>query len=685
MLSINERFVSIDEDVDVQKQSHNDTFRLWITGSKPEIDFMAQNFIWANKGDNSWFNSKYNQNAPALNGKAFFQFPPNPIKEGDSWKFFFWRTKTPEFIEAQLRSIQLFIRDVNIALTKAHGGSGDIEATANPKIDAFLTKIEQVRDFIEGTVVPSIELPQTRENIEAQLGKFVDELADAVSDADLISKVNDYLQFASIFRYSFINTFLIYIQNRNAKEVLSKGDWKKLNMEPKDPQTLLGKYPGVGAIGLWVPSTVGGGDKAVINAEQKWREENRKPPLPEDATKDDLWYLKPIQKTGLNYTEKVRLDKFVRINSSRMSGYHNFKMRFNHLDVDDVQQIADAPVATKPSQPEWHTSEPDKIADHIYEILVRVIKTLNLHFKEKGDMGGSKGSSSMSGNITLLASNVGIGRASTAAHELAHSLTHQTYLTDQIKKEVSRKMAIISDKESRGLKVDPSDRLTAKETIIRDAYVGRNDTQILELQAEGSAFVVLRYFGIPVEKLKHSAAYISLWRNDDAAVKANLEIISTTAKGIIALMNEEMGNVSDTNVEVDDIEEGEDLSFLYEMSIIRLNRIINEMKELKKSITENVEPQYRTVKDIIRFLNSNGLEVSKKENFYNGSNYGEKYSIVGCKEVAGKTSYLGIPTMVKSQGFITRNGILQNFFCHNGSGFDTTTDINEFLNWVSNK
>jgi hypothetical protein len=583
MLTISESYASIDEELDVQKQGHNDTFRLWIVGSKPEIDFMAQNFIWANKDNNGWFNSRYNQNPPVANGKPFFQFPPSPIKEGENWRFFFWRTKTPEFIEAQLRSIQLFLRDVNVALGKAHNPDNpEVESKANPKLDAFLTKLEQVRDFIEGTVAPSIELPQTRENIEAQLGKFVDELADAVSDADLIAKVNQYLQFASVFRYSFINTFLIYIQNRNAREVLSAGDWKKLNMEPKDPQTLLAKYPGVGRIGLWVPSTVGGGDSALIAAENKWREDYRKPKLPDNATKEDLWYLKPVQKTGLGYSEKLSLDKFVRIQSSRMSGYHAFKMRFTHLDVEDVQQIQDMPVASRPSAPEWHTSEPDEIADKIYEVLVEVIKKLNLNFKEKEEMGGSKGSSSMTGDITLLASNAGVGRASTAAHELAHSLTHQTFLTDQIKKEVSRKLAIIADKEARGIKVDPADRLTSKETIIKDAYVGRNDTQILELQAEGSAFVVLRYFGIPTDKLKHSAAYISLWRNDDAAVKANLEIISTTAKGIIALMNEQMGTGAGST-DSNELEE-ENLSFLYEMSIIGLHRTITEMRELKKSL-----------------------------------------------------------------------------------------------------
>jgi hypothetical protein len=83
--------------------------------------------------------------------------------------------------------------------------------------------------------------------------------------------------------------------------------------------------------------------------------------------------------------------------------------------------------------------------------------------------------------------------------------------------------------------------------------------------------------------------------------------------------------------------------------------------------------------EIVGILNTHGIKVSPKENFYNGANYGEKYTIIGSDDVDGKTPYMGIPTKVKSQGFITRNGILQNYFYHTGDGFETTKNINEFL------
>ena len=99
-----------------------------------------------------------------------------------------------------------------------------------------------------------------------------------------------------------------------------------------------------------------------------------------------------------------------------------------------------------------------------------------------------------------------------------------------------------------------------------------------------------------------------------------------------------------------------------------------------ESIDENlIKTSNMKTKEIIDILNSKGLKVSKKENFYNGSGYGEKYIIIGSEDVDGKTPYLGIPTKVKAQGFITKNSVLQNYFYYIGGGFETTKDINEFL------
>jgi hypothetical protein len=113
----------------------------------------------------------------------------------------------------------------------------------------------------------------------------------------------------------------------------------------------------------------------------------------------------------------------------------------------------------------------------------------------------------------------------------------------------------------------------------------------------------------------------------------------------------------------------------------------NQIWEIEiNSLNENIiNINKMNAKEIIQQLDNIGIKVSKKENFYNGSNYGEKYSIIGSDDVDGKTPYMGIPTKVKSQGFITKKGVLQNYFYHTGNGFETTKDFNEFLRALGEK
>jgi hypothetical protein len=83
--------------------------------------------------------------------------------------------------------------------------------------------------------------------------------------------------------------------------------------------------------------------------------------------------------------------------------------------------------------------------------------------------------------------------------------------------------------------------------------------------------------------------------------------------------------------------------------------------------------------EIITALGLFGIRVSKKENDFNGSSYIERYTLIDSDWVDGFTSYLGVPIKVKTQGFICKKGVLQNFYYHNGKGFETPTDIDTFL------
>ena len=110
-----------------------------------------------------------------------------------------------------------------------------------------------------------------------------------------------------------------------------------------------------------------------------------------------------------------------------------------------------------------------------------------------------------------------------------------------------------------------------------------------------------------------------------------------------------------------------------------IREMIDKVKNLK-SLNENL-----SLGNIKTILYNNGIKnISEPESFYDGSGYGEKYVIIDSEKVNGKTPYMGIPTKVNSQGFILKNGELKNFFAWNGSGFDTFTNIDDFLNAVKN-
>lgn len=110
-----------------------------------------------------------------------------------------------------------------------------------------------------------------------------------------------------------------------------------------------------------------------------------------------------------------------------------------------------------------------------------------------------------------------------------------------------------------------------------------------------------------------------------------------------------------------------------------MRKLIDQVKNFDEKLNKNIEIEPKNVKEIVNVLSKYGIKVSKKENFYNGSSHGEEYTIIGSDDVDGKTPYLGIPIKVKSEGFITRGGILQNYFFHTGEGFELTKNINTFL------
>ena len=86
-----------------------------------------------------------------------------------------------------------------------------------------------------------------------------------------------------------------------------------------------------------------------------------------------------------------------------------------------------------------------------------------------------------------------------------------------------------------------------------------------------------------------------------------------------------------------------------------------------------------STKEAIEIIEEAGYNVKGPESFYSGSGYKNKYAIKESASVRSKSPYLGLPVIVKSAGFIAKNKKVGNYYFHNGSGFDTFTDIEEFI------
>jgi len=93
----------------------------------------------------------------------------------------------------------------------------------------------------------------------------------------------------------------------------------------------------------------------------------------------------------------------------------------------------------------------------------------------------------------------------------------------------------------------------------------------------------------------------------------------------------------------------------------------------------------KNLSEILDTLKDTGIKISKPTWFYNGSNYGQRYVVIDSGEIEGRSDYLGVPIMKKKAGFIAKNGMLQNFYFHNGEEYLTSKDINWFINKIKNQ
>jgi hypothetical protein len=451
---------------------------------------------------------------------------------------FMWdNTNKQWWLNDKFKSIETVIEIAKKAVAEANKALG-----GSNEANEFIQKLEDVKDAVKAAPI-SPETDVTKDDLVKKIEGFINELADEVDSVTLTGKIKEYFDWIAQFPgYSFNNQILIYIQKRDATRVNSKSGWAKLGYTPKENAQ---------QIVIWRPTL-----KPPTAGVKKQRKED---------------FMKKFGKGGkLSPEMEKKMEKMINDPIAMMP--------FVLYPVYDISEVVNdqgegAASMEKPKL-DWFSTEENEVADKIFDAMVKVYEDFGIDFAVEDAKGGEKGYSA-GGKVRVSSDAAGIGKASTAVHEFAHELMHQTYLKTKAEAE----------------KAGGSEAtLGEKGKHIMDAYVGRNFSEILELQAESVAYVVLKSFDIP--GLKYAVNYIALWKGTKDSIMGNLDVITTTANIIIKNINKHivMDEAEEQAIHGDLVTPGEVAKLLKapigkeEPTMEEVMNEINEAKNIFKTI-----------------------------------------------------------------------------------------------------
>lgn len=396
---------------------------------------------------------------------------------------FMWDNNNKQWwINDKFKPIETVIEIAKKAVAEANKSLG-----GSNEANELIQKLEDVKEAVKAAPI-SPETSVTKDDIVKKIDGFINELADEVDSVRLTGKIKEYFDWLANFPgYSFNNQFLIYIQNKNATKVNSKSGWSRLGYVPKE---------GAQQIIIWRPTL-----KPPTAAVKKERKED---------------FMKKFGKGGkLTPEMEKKMEKMINDPIAMMPF-----VLYPVYDISDViNDKGEGASSVQKPKLDWFTTEENEVADKLFDAMVKVYDDFGIDFAVEDSKDGEKGYSA-GGKVRVSSDAAGIGKASTAIHEFAHELMHQTYLKTKAEAE----------------KAGGSDANMGEKTRhVLDAYVGRNMSEILELQAESVAYVVLRSFDVP--GLKYAVNYIALWKGTKDSIIGNLDVITTTANIIIKNIN----------------------------------------------------------------------------------------------------------------------------------------------------
>lgn len=392
-----------------------------------------------------------------------------------------------------------------------------IDEVIKPAIE-FLTSVEQpsekggkMRDFLNIIDKLKIDLANandvddvvgvnethgmTKEEINKKLDSIKEDIISSMSSDEFLRKIAPILKLraASGYKFSLKNTLLIFIQDPQATDVRSKGNWAKMNREV---------LPNAKMISMFVPR----GNNLYKGKNDKQRKIDE--------------FLASCGKTSedeLTPGEKERLRIALRQNDAQQG----FKFAPYWCDVRFTKQMEGKDVLIGDNNAvdniKWNDYDADE-NEYMGELInaaVNVAKKVGLDvtYQDEEELNGAKGYATSSGKIALIKNAPqNIGMLNTVIHETAHELLHFTYLK-------------------------------SKNDDVKDYFVGTSQGRgLVEQQAELTALIVLKELNLNSDT---SLNYISIWGGDKKNASVVFDSVANAATYITNEILKQINNESE--------------------------------------------------------------------------------------------------------------------------------------------
>lgn len=342
-------------------------------------------------------------------GAQWSQSPRHARSFPADFKAWFWYVGDTE--DQKRNVFAKFIQPALKEIHKLEGASGEeSEGAIVSSIDALVGEVEDVdrSNVGGGTKMTETDIDEVKQ----KLLDFKEMLVNIESDEDYKNAMRALVAFKNVqgHQYSWKNTILIFIQNRNAKMVMSPIRWLKYNRTVKpDATPILVLSPSKGAIMPW-------------SKDQK-----------EKVTQS---FLQKLGKKSVNELSVGERDELgIALRGRVVRKQFDYTEAYDVADTIQIEGKEDFVTDIEAKEKlKWYEDDmTDSAVTPIYQSMEDLANSLGIKIKyvNADSLGGARGSSA--GGTVTMPENArnDVGLTKTLAHELLHEILHQSYGKDR--------------------------------------------------------------------------------------------------------------------------------------------------------------------------------------------------------------------------------------------------------------